>query len=208
MLFKLFGLLSLTATVAVATITTDMTCPGEIDFEMACYKCGSKLDCIINDVGMGLTELEMAEIVKTLHHDDNFCNGRRADTTITGQQNCDDTVQFAFASVGSCCIPPGVLGDSNACPIRGQGLSNFGTYNIKIAPTGAKDCCSGPDEHSSYKLVSYTNKCDSAGCSCSFCEAVGSSCATSAGKYCTAQPALAEKATCSSAVTPASKSLT
>jgi hypothetical protein len=97
----------------------DGICPGMYYMDMACYKCGQKLDCLINDTQMALSDAEMKEIVSMLKYDDKFCGPD--EQTVSGQQNCQ-SVEFAFLSEGSCCMPPPIMGDSNACPIRGQGM--------------------------------------------------------------------------------------
>jgi hypothetical protein len=135
---------------------------------MGCYKCGDQLDCVINDVGMGLTDAEQQEIVRLLFIDENFCNSD--DKTDANQANCDvDTMgrlEFAFKSndPDSCCLPQPIFGDDNRCPITGKyGLSNFAAYTIDVTPSSA---CEGCDP-SVFHAIQHYGKCEeNQGCDC------------------------------------------
>jgi hypothetical protein len=155
---------------------------------MACYKCGQKLDCIIDDSMAPLTEVEKKEFVKLLKFDGHLCG--EDERTVSGQQNCE-SVEFGFHSESGCCIPAPVIGDTNACPLRGQGLSNFGTYTVAVSLSGAMSCC----PNSSYELVAHTPKCDSAGCTCEFCDELGT-CGNMDGGQCSIEDALAGRVEC------------
>ena len=176
-----------TTTTVGAVYVTHEDCPKPRTFDMACYKCGGELDCIIDDMNVVTDghpideQWEKEEIVRVLRLDGTFCksNGR----TDANQQNCiatdDDvtTLEFAFTSdmLAGMAAPAPVIGDSNKCPITGKyGLSNFGLYTIEMFTFEGKQCCHGmAGEHEQYMLLA-SAKCDSASsCSsalgCSFC---------------------------------------
>ncbi|CAB9496284.1 expressed unknown protein [Seminavis robusta] len=163
------------------------TCDGFVELNMACYKCGQSLDCVVDDVGTSITKSEVKAIIEDQSY---FCGDTqgRNKVTCSGQQNCDN-LSVGFTSDGVC-MPTPVIGSAQ-CPISGQGLSNFGTYTVKVANgancwscSASASCAEGSGNDSitttcsvssncvsvSTEVVCASDKCDTAcDAECSFC---------------------------------------
>eukprot|EP00529_Nitzschia_sp_RCC80_P008008 CAMPEP_0113514310 /NCGR_PEP_ID=MMETSP0014_2-20120614/40334_1 /TAXON_ID=2857 /ORGANISM="Nitzschia sp." /LENGTH=1283 /DNA_ID=CAMNT_0000410785 /DNA_START=116 /DNA_END=3967 /DNA_ORIENTATION=+ /assembly_acc=CAM_ASM_000159 len=191
MLFPRLLLLAIASVVAVVLFASDAAeattdhCPTTKVLEMGCYKCGTQLDCIIDDSGMVLTDPEQEEIVRLMFADGGFCTS--GGKTVNGnQQGCnDEDLEIAFKSNHmDCCMPPPVFSDMNRCPISGENaLSNFAAYTITVTPSSV---CAGCDP-SSEVLVAGHGKCEAGqGCTCKegTCDHLGHGCANPDGKQC------------------------
>jgi hypothetical protein len=103
---------------------------------MACYKCGQTLDCIFDDDEFALSDATKSSVTTFMRSSGGLCKTNGGTRTASGQQNCD-TVQFGFTSQkqpqASCCLSNARVGVIQ-CPIRGQALSNFGTYTVTFDP--------------------------------------------------------------------------
>ena len=141
------------------------TCEGAIVLDMACYKCGQSLDCVVDDISTPLTDAQKSNLMTVLEDPSYFCGDTQGKKLVTcsGQQNCDN-LDIGFASdVG---LPLPVIGDITQCPISGQGLSNFGTYTVKIADgdncwtcSAAAECSAANDLSSITTTCSVTSPC-------------------------------------------------
>ena len=136
------------------------SCPDEVN--MACFKCGQSLDCVFGDEEYKLTDHTKGSITTFLRNG-KLCTKQGGKKTLSGQQNCK-SVQFGWVSNPynnwmnrNCCLAEPVVG-STQCPIRGQDLSNFGTYTVSLGPNQHGQC-------EPKKVVVLEGKCDSGTCS-------------------------------------------
>lgn len=111
-------------------------CEGDpaLTAEVACYKCGTKLDCVIDT-----TDQATYVAIKAVMTDPatDFCNeekgGQFGKKTKCGQQ-CAGQTSILVAPMGTPVDCP-IVGPNTSCPSTGQDLSNFGTYQITVGGT-------------------------------------------------------------------------